>query len=280
MRQEDPDVALMYYALSPLYNDYFDLHSIDDLWMAHDEYDLGGQPPLLFQQLMRRVRHAHLRLLGLRLGERSQRIWFDSVAIGTLGSVATLKSTEAARGEPSPKIVAKYNGLAKLVRPANQFTVQPLDPVYTPLTRGAHASSWVRFENDRAVLVALRTQRIDGGPGKSEFGGVVNTTASVVVASRTDQPLQQATRLAAVPFGEGRLTLRRQSRGAASAEVVEHYFGGKSQASQVEAARWSHRDPPPRVRRRTAFAGGAHRDRNSPRIKRAVPRPAKAAGAC
>jgi hypothetical protein len=83
-------------------------------------------------------------------------------------------------------------------------------------------------------LVALRTQRIDGGPGETEFGGVVNTTASVVIASRTDQPLQQATKLAVVPFSEGRLTLRRESHGRESAEVAEHYFGGRSKASQIE----------------------------------------------
>ena len=64
--------------------------------------------------------------------------------------------------------LAKYNGLSHLVRSSNQFTAQPLDPVYTPLTRGAHASSWVRFENDQPVLVALRTQRSDGGPGNAD----------------------------------------------------------------------------------------------------------------
>ena len=116
-------------------------------------------------------------------------IWFDSVAIGTLGSLATLSGPDDAGGRPSPQILAKYNGLAHLVRPTNQFTVEPLDPVFDSAIRGARSSSWVRLEDGQAVLVALRTQRLDGGPGRNEFGGIVNTTASVVVASKTADAL-------------------------------------------------------------------------------------------
>lgn len=233
MRQEDPDVALMYYALSPLYNDYFDLHSIDDLWMARDEYDLEANRRFFFSSLCGEFGMPTYGSSGYDWTS-APNIWFDSVAIGTLGSVTSLKSTEVARGEPSPQCVAKYNGLTHLVRPTNQFMVEPLDPVYTPLTRGGHASSWARFENDQAVLVALRMQRIDGGPGKSEFPGMVRTTASVVVASKTAEALDQTSKLAVVPYGDGRLTLRRQSQTAAWAELIEHYFGGQSQTSHVE----------------------------------------------
>ncbi len=233
MREEDPDVALMYYALSPLYNDYFDLHSIDDLWMARDEYDLEANRRFFFSSLCGEFGMPTYGSSGYDWTS-APNIWFDSAAIGTLGSVASLKSTEVARGEPSAQCVAKYNGLSHLVRPTNQFTARPLDPVYTPLTRGAHASSWVRFENDQPVLVALRMQRIDGGPGKSDFGGIVSTTASMVVASKTEQGLSQSAKLAVVPYGDGRLTLRQLSRGTASANVVEHYFSGPSKANAAE----------------------------------------------
>ncbi len=233
MREENPDVALMYYALSPLYNDYFDLHSIDDLWMARDEYDLEANRRFFFSSLCGEFGMPTYGSSGYDWSS-APNIWFDSVAIGTLGSVATFKSTEVARGEPSPQCVAKYNGLAHLVRPTNQFRVEPLDPVYTPLTRGGHASSWVRFENDQPVLVALRIQRIDGGPGKNEFSGIAGTTASVVVASKTADALDRTTRLGVVPFGEGRLSLSRHSQPAAWAELTEHYFGGRSQVSHVE----------------------------------------------
>ena len=231
MREEDPDVALMYYALSPLYNDYFDLHSIDDLWMARDEYDLEANRRFFFSSLCGEFGMPTYGSSGYDWTS-APNIWFDSVAIGTLGSVTSLKSTEVARGEPSPQCVAKYNGLSHVVRPTNQFTAQPLDPVYTPLIRGGHASSWVRFENDQPVLVALRTQRIDGGPGKTEFGSIVSTTASVVVASKTEQGLSQASKLAVVPYGEGRLKIRRPGE-VASAKTVEHYFGGQSSDSTV-----------------------------------------------
>jgi hypothetical protein len=233
MREEDPDIALMYYALSPLYNDYLDLHSIDDLWMARDEYDLEANRRFFFSSLCGEFGTPTYGSSGYDWLS-APNIWFDSVAIGTLGSVTTLKSSEVARGEPSRQCVAKYNGLSHLIRPTNLFTVQPIDPVYTPLTRGAHASSWVRYENDQAVLVALRTERIDGGAGKKEFGGILSCTASLVIASRTNESLERSTNLALVPYGEGAVVLRRQSSSLVSAKIVEHYFGGQSHFRDVE----------------------------------------------
>ena len=65
----------------------------------------------------------------------------------------------------TPERVAKYNGLTHLVRPANQFSVMPLDADFEAPTRGAHASSWARMENGEVVLFALRKQRLDGSEG-------------------------------------------------------------------------------------------------------------------
>src|SRR6185312_9573339 len=40
MREENPDLVVMYYQLSPLFLEYFDLHSPDDLFLNSGEYDI------------------------------------------------------------------------------------------------------------------------------------------------------------------------------------------------------------------------------------------------
>ena len=55
-------------------------------------------------------------------------IWFDSAAIGTLGSLNSFAGDEQNSG-PTPELVAKHNGLSQLLRSSNVFSVEPLDPV-------------------------------------------------------------------------------------------------------------------------------------------------------
>ncbi len=231
MREENPDIVVMYYQLSPLFTEYLDLHSIDDLGMNKGEYALEANRRFFFCGLCGEFGMPTYGSSGYDWASAPE-IWFDSVAIGTIGSIVSFDPSDDAGGKATPAILAKYNGLTHLVRPSTKFTIQPLDPVFVFAARGAHASSWARFENGKAVLVALRTQRLDGGAGEMEFGGIVRTTASAVVASTTEDALDRATRVAVVPYGEGELTLRRQSP-ASAAEITEHYFGGQSQVSRI-----------------------------------------------
>ena len=231
MREENPDIVVMYYQLSPLFTEYLDLHSIDDLGMDKGEYDLEANRRFFFCGLCGEFGMPTYGSSGYEWASAPE-IWFDSVGIGTIGSIVSFDPSDDAGGKATPAILAKYNGLTHLVRPSTEFTVQPLDPVFVFAARGAHASSWVRFENSKAVLVALRAQRLDGGPGRTEFGGVVSTTASVVVASTTADALERATNLAVVPYGDGQLTLRHRFQ-ASEAEITEHHFGGKSHTSRI-----------------------------------------------
>ncbi len=230
MKQENPDIVLMYYHLSPLFNEYLDLHSSDDLLMERGEYQLEANRRFFFSSLCGEFGMPTYGSSGYDWSSGCD-MWFDSIPIGTIGTLATLSGPDIDGGKPTTQMIATYNGLTHLIRPTNQFTVEPLDPIYGSATRGAHASSWVRFENGKAVLVALRTQRLDGGPGKADFGGIVSTTAPVVVSSQNDEALDQTTKLGVVPYGTGQLTLKHKISGVAS--VTEHYLGGKSQTTRV-----------------------------------------------
>lgn len=200
MHQENPDIVVMYYELSPLFTEYFDLHSPDDLFEAKGEYDVEANRRFFFSGLCGEFGMPTYGSSGYDWVSQPE-IWFDSVAIGTLGCLGTFGVSYPAGDGPTPERLAKYNGLTHLVRPTNLFTVQPLDAIYEAVTRGAHASSWTRTENGKVVLAALRPRRLDGGVGTSEWGGVVSTTAQVAVGSLTDDSLAEAEKLGVVPYG-------------------------------------------------------------------------------
>jgi hypothetical protein len=232
MREEHPDIVVMYYQLSALFTEYLDLHSIDDLGMNKGEYALEANRRFFFCGLCGEFGMPTYGSSGYDWASAPE-IWFDSVAIGTIGSIVSFDPSDDAGGKATPAILAKYNGLTHLVRQSTEFTVQPLDPVFVFAARGGHASSWVRFEHGKAVLAALRAPGLDGETGKTEFGDILSTQASVVVASRSDDALDHATKLAVVPYGKGQLTVRRQSMESV-AEITEHYFGGGSHVSRVQ----------------------------------------------
>ncbi len=233
MRQENPDIVVMYYELSPLFTDYFDLHSPDDLFEAKGEYDLEANRRFFFCGLCGEFGMPTYGSSGYDWTTQPE-IWFDSAAIGTLGCLVSLGGNVEDGSKPTPERLAKYNGLRHLVRPTNLFTVEPLDAIYDASIRGAHASSWARSEDGKVVLVALRPRRLDGGAGTSEFGHSVTTTAQVVVASLNQESLTETTKLGIVPYDVGRLVIRRASKAPAVLVATEHYFGGRSEQNRLE----------------------------------------------
>lgn len=234
MRQEKPDIVVMYYELSPLFTDYFDLHSPDDLFEARGEYDLEANRRFFFSGLCGEFGMPTYGSSGYDWVSQPQ-IWFDSVAIGTLGCLGSFGGHLEEGNRPTPRLLAKYNGLTHLIRPANQFSIRPLDAVYEAATRGAHASSWAREEEGKVVLVALRPCGLNGGKGSGEWGGVVRTNAQVAVASLTRDDLEHASKLGIVPYGTGELTINMASKVQTSVVVTDHYFGGTSSSRRLDA---------------------------------------------
>jgi hypothetical protein len=232
MREANPDIVVMYYCLSPLFREYFDLHSPDDLFMAAGDYDYEANRRFFFSSLLGEIGIPTYGSGGYDW-QTMPAIWFDSALIGTLGSLNSFVGDEE-DNMPTPDLIAKYNGLSQTLRSSNLFSIEPVDADYIGPTRGAHSPSWARFENNQLVAVALRTRRLDGREGSGKFRDVVETSAPVVIASKTDEGIAQAAKLAVVPYGEGEVTLHRASQQAAEASVIEHYFGGESKQSRLE----------------------------------------------
>ncbi len=154
MREEKPDLVVMYYQLSPLFLDYFDLHSTDDLFLTAGEYDLEANRRIYFSSLLGPLGIPTYGSSGYDWASAPQ-IWFDSAAVGTIGSLNDFKADEQGEGS-TPELVAKYNGVAKVLRSTNTFEVLPLGAISEAPTFGAHARSWARFEGGELVLLAFR----------------------------------------------------------------------------------------------------------------------------
>jgi len=229
MREVNPDLVVMYYNLSPLFLDYFDLHSPDDLYMCAGEYDLEANRRIFFSSLLGPLGVPTYGSSGYDWAS-APNIWFDSAAVGTLGSLNDFKGDE--QGEAAaPDSVAKYNGLAQTLRSSGVFEILPFDTVSEAPTRGAHARSWARFEAGQLVLLAFRP----APPGEEaalamlreadpRVKGLVQASAPVVVASKTSESIERSSSLAVVPYGSGEIVLRR--RQGERAQIVSHYFGG------------------------------------------------------
>ncbi|MCL5006223.1 MAG: hypothetical protein M1404_06780 [Acidobacteria bacterium] len=230
MREEKPDLAVMYYSLSPLFIDYFDLHSPDDMFLCAGEYDLEANRRFFFSSLLGEIGMPTYGSGGYDWPTMPS-IWFDSAAVGTLGSLNSFSGDEV-DAFPQPLWVAKYNGLSAVLRPNNIFSIEPIGAEYVGPTRAARTSSWARREGNEVVLVALRKEGLTGTPGQKKYGDWIEATASVVISSKTEEGIQRASKLGIVPFGNGTATIQRQDA-PVRADVTEHLFGGKAQKYQM-----------------------------------------------
>ncbi len=231
LREVNPNVAIMYYSLSPLFIEYFDLHSPDDLFECVEDYALEANRRFFFSSLLGEIGMPTYGSGGYDWASAGD-IWFDSAAIGSIGSLGTFSGDEQ-NSFPTPELVAKYNGLAQITRRSNLFTVNPLDPILVGSLTGAHSSSWARMENGETVLVALRKNNILGGesePGR--YKNLVQCTTSVVVASMTDAGIGRSAKLGIVPYGEGEVIVSRTAKNTTAIATI-HLLGKPPQKKSL-----------------------------------------------
>jgi hypothetical protein len=228
MRQENPEIVVMYYNLSPLFIEYFDLHSPDDLFLVVGEYDLEANRRIYFSSLMGLLGVSTYGSSGYDWAS-SPSIWFDSAASGSIGCLNDFVQDEEGEGA-TPELIARYNGVAQTLRPTSVFEVVALGDVSVAPTHGAHARSWARMEGGQLVLMAYRPDPV-GEPNalasKSTdpmIRDAVSCTGPVIVSSKTPEGIGHSARLAVVAYGDGPVVVRRES--GKQAEVVSHYLGG------------------------------------------------------
>ncbi len=225
MKEADPDLVIMYYGLSPLLVDYYDLHSPDDLVYCGGDYDLETNRRIFFSSLCGELGMPTYGSSGYDW-ESACSIWFDSAPSGTLGSLHCFDGDE--NGDlPTVEQIAKYNGLSAILRQGTTFEVKPIDASWQGGLRAAFAPSWERLEDGKTVLLALRTHRFDSKPTVRSYKDVLNTDVMLVVASLTEEEISCSRQLGLVPFAEGTCTIRHVGAHR-RARLIEHYFDGTS----------------------------------------------------
>jgi len=238
MKQEKPDLVVMYYNLSPLFLDYFDLHSIDDLVLNFGDYDVEANRRIFFSSLMGRLGVPTYGSTGYDWAT-APHIWFDSAAVGTIGSLNDFRGDE--QGETgTPEIIARYNGIARILRPSTTFEILPIGGIPLAASLGAHARSWARFEGGNLVLLAWRPFGPDEESSLAtnlndpRIKDAVRSTAPVIVASRDSYAISRSSSLGIVFYGGGTIDIRRTH--GTRAAIVSHYFGGATSATQAVIA--------------------------------------------
>jgi len=235
MRKEDPDLVVMYYNLSPLFVDYFDLFSPDDLFEEAGEYDVEANRRFFFSSLLGQLGVPTYGSSGYDWAS-APNIWFDSAAVGTLGSLNDFRADEQGERDAA-EFVAKYNGLTHVLRPTVNFEILPLDYIPEAATLGAHARTWARMEAGQLVLLAYRPP-VPGEPrilarqtDDPRIKGAVQSSVPVVVASKTGDGIASSGSLALVAYGGGEIVIRRSL--GTKAEMMSHYFGDAVTRSQA-----------------------------------------------
>lgn len=171
MKAENPDLVIMYYGLSPLLIEHYDLHSTDDL---------ETNRRIFFSSLCGELGMPTYGSSGYDW-ESALDIWFDSAPSGTLGSLHCFDGDE--NGDlPRDEWIAKYNGLSAILRKQIHFQVHPVDAKWQGGLRAAFSPSWERIEDGKTVLIALRTNQFDGKPASKTCKDILYTDIMLVVA--------------------------------------------------------------------------------------------------
>jgi len=230
MKEENPDLVIMYYGLSPLLIDYYDLHSPDDLVYCVGDYDLETNRRIFFSSLCGELGMPTYSSSGYDW-ESALDIWFDSAPSGTLGSLHCFDGDE--NGDlPKDEQIAKFNGLSAILRKQVIFQTYPIDVKWQGGLRAGFSPSWERMEDNKTVLLALRTHLFDGKPAVQTYKDILYTNIMLVIASMTDDGISESNRLGIVPFGDGTCTIKRAMAGG-TAKIIEHYFSGDKLEAQI-----------------------------------------------
>ncbi|MCB0103587.1 MAG: hypothetical protein KDD74_16190 [Anaerolineales bacterium] len=228
MKEENPDLVIMYYGLSPLLIDYYDLHSPDDLVYCIGDYDLETNRRIFFSSLCGELGMPTYSSSGYDWDSAFD-IWFDSVASGSLGSLHCFDGDE--NGEkPSARHIAKFNGINSLVRKEAHFTTKPIHAKWQGGLRAGFSPSWERIEKGKTVLLALRTHQFDGKPTPNSYKDVIQFSMKLVIAALDDEGIGESSHIGIVPFSDGRCSIKSKYR---RATFIEHHLGRKPNKSHL-----------------------------------------------
>ncbi len=213
IKREDPSIAILYYCLTPLLNDYLDQTGADDMWMSRGAYDACSAKRSLLSSWCGSFGVVPYGSTGYDW-RSAEEIWLDSAVIGTPGIIAPITVADEYGDRLTPALAARYNGIARITRTNPNYTVECYDADLHDPAAGPRARSWARVEDGHPVVVALRP----AAGGAARAPGIAESACRVAIASLTSDGIRESTALAIVPFDPGRVTIARHGRAARDRE--------------------------------------------------------------
>jgi hypothetical protein len=223
MREVNPDIAVMYYNLSPLLGQWIDQHSTDDLYLNAGEYAAEVNRRIFFSSLLAEFGIPTYGSGGYDWLEVNE-IWFDTVCVGPLGSLNSF-SGDQSDSSPSATTLARYRGLSKLTRRTTApARIEAIDARTHHGSQTGRSGSWARWEGSELTVVALRTPLIDGQLVPVEYADTVQSTVQVAIASRCDTGISQSSTIGIVASAPGAVRIRSTAAGEVKA-IAHGLFG-------------------------------------------------------
>ncbi len=236
LRAAKPDIAVMYYSLSPLLLDRIDQHCHDDLYLNVDEYDVEANRRTFFSSLLAECGVSVYGSGGYGWRHMPE-VWFDTAVTGSVGSLNAFTPDE--HGDlPAAWQVALYNGTSALTRHPGECRIETVSPVSVGSSLAARTRSWQRSERGEVVAVAVR--RADAAVlGRAVPG--FDTDGGAVVASLTADGLATTGRLGVVPHGAQWMVIERE--GLTGLDLTRHLLGHRPVTTRIDADAGSVRVP-------------------------------------
>ena len=219
IKQEDPAIAILYYCLTPLLNQYLDQTGADDMWMSRGAYDACFAKRALLSSWCGSFGVVPYGSSGYDW-RSAEEIWLDTAIIGAPGIIAPISVADEYGDRLTPGLAARYNGIARITRTNPNYNVECYDADLHDPAAGPRARSWARIEDGRAVVITLRP----AAGGTARVAGIAEADGRAVIASLTDAGIGASAALAIVPFDAGRVSVALNGRGEPI--VTAHLFGG------------------------------------------------------
>jgi hypothetical protein len=201
----DPDVTILYYGISPIYQELVDIISLDDqgdLWYAikegHDQWSIWASL----------LSNSKVAITGSSSYEWDKD---DEVILNSfiLGSPNAVLGTQMHDGSPVPdRYLNRRLAINKWYRRTIQWEPEWINSHLGDLTYPQQLNCWGRVENKKLTALVLRGKK----PDASEIVQSYEWDGRWAIISQDNQSINESSKIAIVPFDAGKIALKTASK--------------------------------------------------------------------
>lgn len=207
-----PDITIIYYGISPLLHDTFDLLSLDDMGDcgSSPEYEISGHSQRCMWAALTSSQGIPANTSSGYFWKTLDEILLDTAVTGVNGSVLAYRDERA--NIMSPSQICRWRAIQKWHRRTTLW-----NPLWLDVNMGGHGSepsisSWGRKEREDGIY-KIFSLSLRGKPESicsfSELEGI-EFTGKWAVISQDDKDIYSSHMLAIIPFSTGNIKIARK----------------------------------------------------------------------